>query len=158
MVHRGIATLAGLLAFCYFLLSHLEPEFFLLHLYQSLIYLVIILMLFYLEDQYAYMLGMIAPSVWIILSLSTGLMGMALRQVWWLVRPPYPEHRTDAVGIMAAITAVMAVLMIGFCAQRWKREFAGLGKGWHTFGVSFGIIVVYYGVLVFWFTRLIGQH
>ncbi len=155
MVHRGIATLAGLLAFCYFLLSHFEPDFFLLHLYQSLIYLVIILMLFYLEDQYAYMLGMIAPAVWIILSLSTGLMGMALRQVWWIVSPPYPEHKADAVAIMAAITAVMAVLMIIFCAQRWKREFSGLGKGMRTFLVSLGVIVVYYGVLVFWFTRMI---
>ncbi len=158
MVHRGIATLAGLLAICYFLLSHLEPEFFLLHLYQSLIYQVIILMLFYLEDQYAYMLGMIAPSVWIILSVSTGLMGMAMRQVWWIVSPPYPGHKADAVSVMAAITALLAVLMIGFCAQRWKREFSGLGKGLHTFAVSFGVIVVYYGVLVFWFTRMIGSR
>jgi len=158
MVHRGIATLAGLLAFCYFLLSHLEPEFFILHLYQSLIYQAIILMLFYFEDQYAYMLGMIAPSVWIILSLSTGLMGMAMRQVWWIVRPPYAGHKVDTVSIMAAITAVMAVLMIGFCAQRWKREFSGLGKGLRTFLVSFGVVVVYYGVLVFWFTRLISAR
>jgi hypothetical protein len=155
MVHRGIATLAGLLAICYFLLSHLEPEFFILHLYQSLIYQAIVLMLFYFEDQYAYMLGMIAPSVWIILSVSTGLMGMAVRQVWWIFRPPFPEHKVDAVAVMAAVTTVMAVLMIGFCAQRWRREFSGLGKGLRTFLVSFGVIVVYYGVLVFWFTRLI---
>ena len=155
MVHRGIATLSGMLAFCYFLLTHFEHEFFLLHLYQSLIYLAIILMLFYFEDQYAYMLGMIAPAVWIILSLVTGLMGTALRQVWWIVRPPYPDHRMQPVAIMAAITTVLAVLMIGFCAQRWKREFAGLGKGMRTFTVSFGVVVVYYGVLVFWFTRMI---
>jgi hypothetical protein len=140
---------------CYFLLSHLDPEFFLLHLYQSLIYLVIIMMLFYFEDQYAYMLGMIAPAVWIILSLSTGLVGMALRQVRWIFNPPYPEHKADAVALMAGVTAVLAVMMIGFCAQRWKREFAGQGKGMRTFLVSLGVIVVYYGVLVFWFTRLI---
>ena len=158
MVHRGIATLAGLLMFCFFLLSHLEPDFFLLHLYQSLIYLVIILMLFYLEDQYAYMLGMLAPAAWLILSMLTGITGMALRQVWWIIRPPYPGHHVDNVAIMAAITTVLAIMMIGFCAQRWKHEFAGLGKGAHTFFVSLGVIVVYYGVLVFWFTKSIGPR
>lgn len=158
MVHRGIATLAGLLMVCYFLLSHLEPAFFLLHFYQSLIYLVIILMLFYLEDQYAYMLGMIAPAVWIVLSISTGIMGMALRQVWWILRPPYPGHQVDNVAIMAAITTVLTILMIVFCAYRWKREFAGLGKGLTTFLISFGVIAVYYGVLVFWFTQSIGPR
>ena len=158
MVHRGIATLAGFLMLCFLLLSHLEPDFFLLHLYQSLIYLVIILMLFYFEDQYAYMMGMIAPAAWIVMSLLTGLTGMALRQVWWIVSPPYPGHKVDTVSIMAAITTVLAVLMIVFCAVRWKREFSGLGKGLTTFLVSLGIIVVYYGVLIFWFTRSIGAR
>ncbi len=158
MVHRGIATLAGLLMLCYMFLSHLEPDFFLLHLYQSLIYLVIILMLFYFEDHYAYMLGMMAPTVWIVMSLSTGLMGMALRQVKWIFFPPYPGHKADAVALMAAVTAVLAVLMIGFCAYRWKREFAGMGRGLSTFFVSLGVIVVYYGVLVFLFTKMIGPR
>ena len=157
MVHRGIATLAGLLMCCFILLSHLEPDFVLLHLYQSLIYLVIILMLFYFEDQYAYMLGMLAPAAWLLLSMSAGITGMAMRQVWWIFRPPYPDHVIDDVAIVAAITTVLAVLMIGFCAQRWKREFAGLGKGISTFSISLGVIVVYYGVLVFWFTRSIGH-
>ncbi len=51
--HRGIATLASALLICFLLLSHFEPEFFLLHLYQSLIYLVIVLLLFYFEDRWA---------------------------------------------------------------------------------------------------------
>jgi hypothetical protein len=158
MVHRGIATLAGVLMCCYALLSHLEPDFFLLHLYQSLIYLVIILMLFYFEDQYAYMLGMLAPSAWLLLSMSIGITGTAMRQVWWMIKPPYPGHRVDDVAIVAAITTVLAFMMIGFCAYRWKREFSGLGKGKSTFFISLGVILVYYGVLVFWFTKSIGPR
>ena len=158
MVHRGIATLAGLLMLCYILLSHFDPEFFLLHLYSSLIYLVIIQMLFYLEDQYAYMLGMIAPAASLIMMLATGLISAGLRQVWWLFKPPFAEHKPDPVGLMGATTAVLLVMMIGFCAQRWRQEYAGLGKGRTTFLISLGIVVVYYGVLIFWFTRLIGPR
>jgi hypothetical protein len=157
MVHRGIATLAGLLMFCYILLSHVDADFFFLHLYQSLIYLVIILMLFYFEDHYAYMLGMIAPAASLILMMSTGLITAGLRQVGYLFKPPYPGHQVEPVALMAAITPVMLILMIIFCAYRWKREYAGLGKGLSTFLVSLGIVVVYYGVMIFWFTKSIGR-
>lgn len=158
MVHRGIASLAGLLMLCYILLSHFDPDFFLLHLYQSLIYLVIILMLFYFEDHYAYMLGMIAPAASLIMMMATGLISVGLRQVGWIFAPPYAEHKTDPVALMAAVTAVMLLLMIGFCAYRWKREYAGGGKGLRTFLVSLGVVVVYYAVLIFWFTRSIGAR
>ncbi len=60
MVHRGIATLAGALMLPFLYLSNLEPQFFLLYLYPSLMYLAIILMLFYFEDRFAYMLGIVA--------------------------------------------------------------------------------------------------
>lgn len=58
-------------------------------------------------------------------------------------------HRpTNEVTILAAVIAALAVLMIVFCAYRWKREYAGLGKGLSTFLVSLGIVVVYYVILV----------
>ncbi len=158
MVHRGIATLAGLLMLCYILLSHFDPDFFLLHLYQSLIYLVIILMLFYFEDHYAYMLGMIAPAASLIMMIATGLITAGLRQVGWLFSPPYPGHKADPVALMAAVTAVVLILMIVFCFIRWRREYAGLGRGLTTFLVSLGVVVVYYAVLVFWFAKSIGPR
>jgi hypothetical protein len=49
--HRGIATLATALMICFLILSAMEPEFFLLHFYESLIYLAIVLMLFYFEER-----------------------------------------------------------------------------------------------------------
>jgi len=154
MVHRGIATLAGALMMCFLLLSHFEPEFFLLHFYQSLIYLVIILMLFYFEDHWAYMLGILAPATWLLLTYATGVLGGALRQVSRLMHAQQPS---SAVSMMAAITAVLAILMIIFCAYRWKREYAGMGKGTNTFLVSLGIVIAYYAILVVWFWRQIPQ-
>jgi hypothetical protein len=154
MAHRGIATLAAALMLCFLLLSYFEPEFFLLHLYQSLIYLVVILLLFYSEDGYAYMLGMLAPAVWLLLTYSTGLLYGGARQVARLMHAQRPSNQ---VSLMAAITAALAVLLIGLCAYRWKREYAGLGKGMKMFLVSFGIVVTYYAILVIWFWHTVPQ-
>ena len=154
MVHRGIATLAGLLMVSFLLLSHYEPQFFLLHFYQSLIYLVIILMLFYFEDRYAYMLGMIAPAIWLLLTYATGLLGGAWHQVSRLMHAQLPNNR---VSMLAAITAILSILIIAVCAYRWRREFSGLGKGRTTFLVSLGVVIIYYAVLITWFWRSIPQ-
>jgi len=154
MVHRGIATLAGLLMVSFLILSSFEPQFFLLHFYQSIIYLVIILMLFYLEDRYAYMLGMIAPTVWLLMHFATGALGGAFHQVSLLMHAREPS---DKVSTMAAVTAVLSLLMIVFCAYRWKREFSGLQKGASTFLVSLIIVMIYYGILITWFWRSIPQ-
>jgi hypothetical protein len=139
---------------CFLLLSDLEPEFFLLHLYQSVIYLVIILMLFYFHDRWAYMLGMLAPAAWLVLTYGTGLLGGGLRQVARLLHAQRPSNQ---VSLMAAIMAVLAVVMIGSCFYRWRREFAGLGAGGQTFLVSLVVVIVYYGILVLWFWRQIPQ-
>jgi hypothetical protein len=152
--HRGIATLASALLICFLLLSHFEPEFFLLHLYQSLIYLVIVLLLFYFEDRWAYMIGILAPAVWLLLNYATGELGGAMRQVSRLMRAQRP---TNEVTMLAAVIAALAVLMIVSCAYRWKQEYAGLGKGLRTFLISLGIVVVYYIILVAWFWRMVPQ-
>jgi hypothetical protein len=155
MVHRGIATLAGLLAFCFLTLSALEPPFFLLHMYQSLIYLVIILMLFYLEDHWAYMLGILAPAAWLVISLLTGVLQSSMRS--WFNLPELVRFRGagTAISLMGLIVAVISVLMIGFCIRHWRREFAGTGRFAVTFGFSLVIVAVYYAILAAWFTRLI---
>lgn len=152
--HRGIATVASAVMICFLILSAMEPEFFLLHFYESLIYLAIVLMLFYFEDRWAYMIGMLTPAVWLLLAYGVGLLGGALRQVSKLVRAQRPDSQ---VSVMVAIMIVLSVLLIGFSAYRWKRQYAGLGKGRSTFAISLGIVVVYYAILIFWFWQSIPQ-
>ena len=151
MVHRGIATISGVMMLCFLSFAQTDEQFFFLHFYESLIYLAIILMLFYLEDRWAYMLGMLAPAVWILWTIGNGGLLGAIRQISNSVssgtRPP-------GISVMTLVTVLVGILMIGFCAQRWKREFAGLGKGWSTFLASLVIIIVYYGILWFWFGSL----
>jgi hypothetical protein len=124
--HRGIATVASALMVSFLVLSAMEPEFFLLHFYESLIYLAIILMLFYFEDKWAYMIGMVAPAVWLILAYGVGLLGGAMRQVSKLMRGQRP---TSQVSVMVAILTALAVLLISFCAYRWKRQYGALVRG-----------------------------
>jgi hypothetical protein len=146
--YRDIATLSALQILCFLLLTHLEPDFFMLHLYQTIVYEAILLMLFYTEDRWAYMIGILAPAAWLVLAYESGLLGAALRQLFRLTRA---QAVTNQVSLVAGIIALLSLLMIGFCAYRWKRHYSGLGKGLSTFLISLAIVVVYYGILVVWF-------
>src|SRR5215470_15044450 len=146
--YRDIATLAAAQVICFLVLTHMEPSFFLLHFYQAVIYMAILIMLFYMEDRWAYMLGILAPAVWLGLAYATGLLGAGLRQFGQLAKVQTP---TNFASLLGGVTAVLALLMIGFNGKHWKREYAGLNKGFSTFLVSFGIVAIYYSILVIWF-------
>ena len=150
--YRDIATISGLQVLCFLLLSHLEPQFFLLHFYQTIIYIAMLIMLFYMEDRWAYMIGMLAPAVWLGMVFSTGLLGGAGRQLLRLTRG---ESLNNTVSFVAAISAILSILMIVFCARHWEREYSGLGKTASTFAVGVGVVAVYYGILAIWFWTMI---
>ncbi|HTZ48898.1 MAG TPA: hypothetical protein VMH20_15000 [Verrucomicrobiae bacterium] len=150
--YREIAALAVLQVICFLLLSHLEPDFFLLHFYETIIYLAILIMLFYMEDRWAYMLGIMAPAAWLAMVFASGLLGGAARQV---LQVTLGHGLTNPVSFLAAISVLLSVLMITACMRRWMREYAGLGKSSSTVAVTFGIVAVYYGILVAWFWHII---
>ncbi len=152
MVHRNVATLAALLMLCFLLLAHYEPQLFLLHFYQALFYLAILVMLFYFEDRWAYALGIQAPIVWIVLmSEGTGLLGGAFQQIWRFVRG---QGFTNRTGPIAFVIAVLGVAMVTVCIRRWRREISGLPMARRTFGISAAVVAVYYTILVTWFWRM----
>lgn len=154
MVHRHIASLAAATMLCFFVLSNLEPQFFLLHFYQAIFYLIIILMLFYMEDRWAYAMGILAPSIWLLLAFSTGLLGGAIQHVGNLFRPGVPVFK---VGLVAAVLAALAVIMIAVCVHRWRREFTGSKPVLATFGPGAVIVIAYYAVLITWFWRMVPE-
>ena len=78
---RDIATLATVQIACFSLLAHLEPNFFLIHLYESILYIAILVMLFYIIDRWAYMIGMLASVVWLGLAYETGILRKAAEQI-----------------------------------------------------------------------------
>ena len=150
--YRDVATVAGAQIVCFLLLTHLEPNFFLIHLYQSILYIAILVMLFYMEDRWAYMIGMLASVVWLGLAYESGILGSGVHQL--------SELRTsnltaNLVGMAALTTGLLAALMIVFCGRHWMKEYSGLGKARSTFFVSLGIVVVYYGTLLRFFWEMI---
>jgi len=155
MAHKGIATLASALVMCFFLLSRFDSQFFLLHFYEALIYLVIVLMLFYFHERWAYMLGMVAPAGWLVLLFTTG----GLNEFW--VRLTQGMHGESIKGAapaaIGALISILSVAMIFSSGYRWRREFSGLKQGASTFLVSLGIVSAYYAVLVLWFWKAATQ-
>jgi hypothetical protein len=65
--YPDIATLCALQIICFLLLTHLEPDFFKFHLYQTVSHIAILPMPFYMRDQRAYMVGILGPVSWLIL-------------------------------------------------------------------------------------------
>jgi hypothetical protein len=108
-------------------------------------------MLFYMEDRWAYMIGMVAPAVWLLMTFATGLLGSAARQILGFGEG---HGMTNPVSFVAALSAVLSLAMIAACARRWKKEYLGLGKSASTFAISLGIVAVYYGILVVWFWHM----
>ena len=150
--YRDIATLAAAQVICFLLLTHLEPDFFLLHFYQTIIYMAMLILLFYMEDRWAYMIGILAPAAWLVMAFATGMLGGAIRQIAHIGQG---AALSNLVSVIAGVTAVLSVLMIAACGRHWQREYLGLGKSLSTFAVSFGVVAVYYTILVVWFWHLI---
>ncbi|MGB8475001.1 MAG: hypothetical protein WCE61_13025 [Candidatus Acidiferrum sp.] len=146
--YRDIAALAGAQIVCFVVLTHLEPDFFLLHFYQSILYIAILVMLFYMEDRWAYMIGILAPIVWLGMAYATGMLASSIRQLLGSRTGGFSE---TPVGLVTLLTALISILMIVACGRHWKKEYAGLGKTASTFAVSFGVVAVYYGILILWF-------
>jgi len=150
MVHRGVATLSLSLALCFLLLSHFDQQFFLVHFYESIVYLAIVLMLFYFEDRWAYMLGILAPAAWLVLFTAIGGMSDVFRQLALVTQfhhPDFPAH------FLAGVTLLLAIAMICVCGYRWRHEFSGVNKGWSTFLVCLAVVVAYYGAMVIWILK-----
>jgi len=150
--YRDIAMLASAQTVCFLLLTYLEPSFFLIHLYESILYIAILVMLFYVEDRWAYMTGMVASVVWLGMAYATGILGSSTQL---LFAGPSVNKTVTLVSGIALINALFALLMVLLCARHWKKEYSGLGRGRSTFLVSLGVVAVYYGILIALFWQMI---
>jgi len=62
---RDLAILAGLQIICFLALTRLEPRFFIIHLYQLIPYVAIVLLVGYGQERWAYMLGPLVSLAWL---------------------------------------------------------------------------------------------
>ncbi len=151
MAHRGIATLAVAAIASFLALSRFDPQFFLLHVYESCIYMVLLFLLKYEEEEWAYVLGIAAPAAWILL-ISASNLGGILRQVERVAEFRRPDYPANLIG---ALTMLISLVMLGTCVYRWWQARWGFRHAWRTIGVVAGMVAVYYGILVVWFSHLV---
>jgi hypothetical protein len=139
-MRRGIVVLALAVMGCFLLLSHFDSQFSMIHVYESLIYAAIVVTLLYFKDRWAYMLGIVAPGVWMLLAVVTGAFGEPMREMAQLLHVEPPNYIALFLG---GLISVLSVAMMSLCAYRWRHDFARLGKGLSTFAVSLGIVAAY---------------
>jgi hypothetical protein len=78
------------------------------------VYLVLLILLFYFEDRWAYRIGILAPAGLVSARLATGLLGAATRQ---LLRLEQGQGPTNLVSFLAAVTMLLSVAMMAVCAR-----------------------------------------
>jgi len=150
--NRDIAGLAGLQALCFIILTQLEPRFLVIHLYQLIPYIAMLLFLAYRRERWAYMLGPLVSVAWLFLAFTAGLFESAIVHFRTLGNFPVAAN---VVAVLAVTTAVIAVVLTLRCRVHWVREFGGKGLARTPFLVSFLLVAGYYGILLHWFWEMI---
>ena len=98
------------------------------------------------------MIGPLVSIVWLGLAYMAGLLSSAVERL----RTFGGNNLNDnLVALLALATAIVAVLMTVLCRIHWVKEYSGRERGWRTFFISLGTVVVYYGILLHWFWDMI---
>ena len=129
------------------------PEYFVFELLKSLIYVAIAVMVFFGEDQYSYMLGIVAPPLWFILNILLGGFFSEFRVLWnFITLQPLPKVATPLHGLAILLGIVLVILS----ARVWRKQVPQpfLGK---TFGVCLVISLAYIGILAGWYFQAIPR-
>jgi len=149
---RDVAILAGLQIACFLALTRLEPRLFIIHLYQLIPYVAVLILIGYGQARWAYMIGSLVSIAWFGLTYLAGLLGSAVERL-----RTFGNNSFDAnlVALLALVIAVAGVLMTVFSRIHWAKELSGRLATRRTFLVSLGIVAAYYAVLLRWFWDMI---
>jgi len=147
MSDRGVFVVAFLTVVLIVAGAFAIPEYFPYELLKSSIYVVIAMMVFFGENTYSYMLGIVAPIVGMVCNILLGGFFSEFSVLWASVTmKPLPLVDTPLHGL-AILTEILLVVL---CLRAWRKEVTGpfFGK---VFGVSLVLSLVYVGVLAGWY-------
>jgi hypothetical protein len=149
MSDRGVFLAAFLTLVLVVASAFAIPERFVYELLTSTIFVVIAVMVFFGDDKFPYMLGMIAPILWFIFSL---LSGGFLREFGVLLRflSGKPSGPIDTPLHGFAILAGLVLLILS--ARAWRKQVTEkfLGK---TFATAMVVGLIWVGILAAWQLR-----
>jgi hypothetical protein len=146
MSDRGVFLTAFLTLVLVVASAFALPELFIYELLKSTIFVVIAVMVFFGEDKFPYMLGMVAPILWFIFSLLTG--GF-FNEIGTLVRflsgKPSAPLETPLHGF--AILSGLGLVIL--CARAWRKQVTEKFFG-KTFVTALIVGLIWIGILAVW--------
>jgi hypothetical protein len=147
MSDRGVFVVAFLTVVLIVAGAFAIPQYFPYELLKSLMFVVIAVMVFFGDNKYGYMLGIVAPILGILLNMLLGGFFNEFSVLWAsLTMKPLPALETPLHGL-AILTEILLVIL---CLRAWRKEVTGpfFGK---VFGISLVISLVYVGILAGWY-------
>ena len=126
------------------------PQFFWYELFKSLMYLVIALMIFFGEDQFSYMLGIVVPPLWFILDIVMGEFFGDFAVLFGSLTGKASRPMDTPLHGLALITQALLFLL---CLRAWRKQVTGKFFG-KAFGICLGIAIVYVAILAVWRFRM----
>jgi hypothetical protein len=130
------------------------PQFFVYELVTSIIFVVIAVMVFFGEDKFPYMLGIVAPIIWLIFSFLTGEFATDISALGrFLSGRPSGLFESPLPGF-AIITGLALLVLSG---RAWRKQVTEkfLGK---TFAAATVVSLVWVGILLWQFRQYTRLH
>jgi hypothetical protein len=128
------------------------PPFFSFELIKSSIYFAIAMLVFFGENRFSYMLGIVAPPLWFILDILLGEFFHDFSITFnYVAGKETPSTDTPLHGV----AHLAEILLVVLCWRAWRKQVPEklFGK---TFAICLGISLVYIGILVGWHFRMIS--
>ena len=147
MSNRGVFVAASLTVVLIVAGAFALPQFFFFELAKSTIYIAIAVLVFFGEDRYSYMLGIVAPPVWFLADI---LAGGFLREFGVLLRYVTMEDIGPLDTPLHALAWLAGVLLVVLCYRAWNKEVTEKLFG-RTFQISMAVSLAYAAGLAIWY-------
>jgi hypothetical protein len=127
------------------------PQFFFFELAKSTIYLAIAVLVYFGENRYSYMLGMIAPTLWSIVDILGGIFLHDFRILLDYVTGKGIAPLQTPLDALARLSSI-ALIMVS--ARAWRKEVPEKFVG-RTFSVCSAASLIYALILAGWHLRIV---
>ncbi|MFQ5662242.1 MAG: hypothetical protein ACE5HL_00215 [Terriglobia bacterium] len=145
MGNRAVFALATIQILLFFLVANFDRYFFMLHFLASLIYLMILLLLFYGFEDWAYVIGFVTPLLWIVSALLSGTLGLGLRALGRVLTLQPVANPIDA---LSALLLVVGLLLMVASAWAFRQEVWGRPGAVRTAAWATVLVWIYYAALI----------
>ncbi len=147
MSDRGVFVAAFLTVVLIVAGAFALPQYFFFELAKSTIYIAIGVLVFFGEDRYSYMLGMVAPPVWFLADI---VVGGFLREFGVLASYLTMKDIGPLDTPLHALARLAGVLLLVLSYRAWNKEVTEKLFG-RTFKISLAVSLAYAAGLAIWY-------